>query len=340
MTIKAQLSLIGLCLSLFTTVLSQQSNERYRLMFYNIENLFDTIDNPLTNDEEFLEQGDKHWNNYRYWQKINKTFQVIAAAGHVEPPDIIGMCEVEDFLPLYHLINNTPLAKFNYSVIHENSPDRRGIDVALLVRTDRVKILHYTYYSLRFGWDTTIKTRDILYAKLRVQTDTLHVFVNHWPSRRGGMIKSEPKRMEASKLLSVLIDSLHNTADEPKVIVVGDFNDEPENKSLTYLSKTSELTNLSHDLKKSCSCGTYKYKSHWNMLDQALVSKCLLEKDCSGIKVDSLYILNNKFLLEPDPTNGGYKPYRTYLGPRYIGGYSDHLPILIDFSMFNLNIEE
>lgn len=321
--------LFSLILIILVSGANAQYDTRYRIMFYNLENLFDTIDNPNTNDEEFLVNGDKQWNNFRYWRKVNKTFQVVAAAGDYEPPEIIAVCEVEDFLPLYHITNNTPLAKFNYSIIHKNSPDRRGIDVALLYRRDQIKLLNYQFHPLSFKWDTSMRTREILHAELLMQSDTLHLFVNHWPSRRGGMIKSEPKRLEASRLLRKLTDSIQMISPDASIVIVGDFNDEPENKSLSMFCEDGTFVNLSKDLKAKCTCGTYKYRSHWNMLDQAIVSRNLLRSEAK-VKVDSFYILREKFLLEPDESYGGSKPYRTYLGPRYIGGFSDHLPIVLN----------
>lgn len=322
---------IGVTLISFT---QEASNASYRLMFYNIENLFDTIDNPITHDEEFLPNSDKHWGNYRYWKKINKTFQVIAAAGRNEPPDIIGFCEVEDFLPLYHITNNTPLVKFPYQIVHQNSPDRRGIDVGLVYRSDKIKLIDKNFHRVVFPWDTAAKTREILHASLLLQDDTLHVFVNHWPSRRGGEVKSEPRRVEAAKVLMAAIDSIRSLNEEAKIVVMGDFNDEPHNKSIQLVKNEKGFVNLSEELQTSCKCGSYKFRSEWNMIDQVLISNSLLREERLTVSKNGLRIVDNAFLLELDKTYGGSKPYRTYLGPRYIGGYSDHLPVVLDLDYF------
>lgn len=304
-------------------------NDEFKIMFYNVENLFDTANNPNTNDEEFLPIGDKKWDNYRYWKKINKTFQVIAAAGDAEPPDIIGFCEVEDFLPLYHIVNNTPLMKYPYTIIHRNSPDRRGIDVGMVVRSDRVSVISQQYLPVVFPWDTAAKTREILHATLLLQEDTVHVFVNHWPSRRGGQAQSEPRRMEAAKVVASAVDSILSTNAMAKVVIMGDFNDEPQNNSIRFLKTELGLTNLSDQLEATCKCGTYKYRSEWNMLDQMLISPGLIAHDGLLVSDVGLEIIDDAFLLETDASYGGQKPIRTYLGPRYIGGYSDHLPVVL-----------
>lgn len=308
-----------------------QDNRRgdFRIMFYNTENFFDTIDNPSTNDEEFLPDGDKNWNSYRYWNKVNKLFQVIAAAGEYRPPEIIGLCEVEGYIPLNNLIKNTPLSKYAYNIVHKDSPDRRGIDVALLCRTDKVEILYKEFIRLNYKNDTAWRSRDILYSKLKVSDDTLHVFVNHWPSRRGGESASEKYRLLASSCLSLKTDSLLKADKAAKIVIMGDFNDEPENESLRNLAKNG-LINLSDSLRLRYKYGTYKYRTSWDMFDQFVVSQNLFKDDRLFTNAASLEVFRPDFLLRDDPANGGSKPYRTFLGPRYIGGYSDHLPVLLD----------
>jgi hypothetical protein len=325
---------IGLCFLLLNfgyTLYSQKSNRGdYRLMFYNTENLFDTIDTPNKNDEEFLPDSDKNWDSYRYWKKLKMIYQVIAAAGESSPPEIIGMCEVESFLPLYNLANNTPLSKYPYTIVHQDSPDTRGIDVALLIRNDKVQLIDKVFLKVIFPFDTSANTREILHACLRIQEDTLHVFVNHWPSRRGGEIKSEPRRMVASKVLQQAINSIKTQNPDAKIVVLGDFNDEPQNKSLQQLTSKTDMVNLSQKLQKSCKCGSYKYRSKWNMIDQVIVSKSLLKMEQLYTTTEKISVFSKDFLLIDDTSYGGTKPNRTYLGPRYMGGYSDHLPVLID----------
>lgn len=323
-------SLITLLLVLVVVVsnVSAQRGE-IRVMFYNVENLFDTIDNPFTHDEEFLPGGDKRWDSYRYWKKIKRTYQVIAALGENEPPEIIGVCEVEDFLPLYHIINNTPLSKYPYTVVHKNSPDRRGIDAAIIYRNDKLKLLSSEFIEIIFPDDTARKTREIAYASFLYGTDTLHAFINHWPSRRGGQAFSEQFRVHVAEVLSSKIDSIQAVHNNAKILIAGDFNDEPHNNSLQVLVKKG-MQNLSEGLKEKCKCGTYKFRTQWNMLDQMLVSNSLLSGTGLTTSKKELTIFNADFLIENDDKNGGQKPYRTYLGPTYIGGFSDHLPIYLD----------
>ncbi len=310
---------------------AQKDTASFRAMFYNVENLFDTIDNPQKEDDEFLREGSKKWSNYRYWKKINNTFKVIVAAGSAEPPEIIGLCEVEGFLPLYHLCYNTPLIKYPYSILQFETSDRRGIGTAMLIRTDKIKVLDSHKIEVTFPWDTARKTRDILYASLQIQSDTLFVFVNHWPSRRGGQIASEPYRLRTAQVLGSAIDSVREVVPNAQILVMGDFNDEPHNNSLKQLVSESELTNLSMRLVKRCKCGTYRFRSYWNMLDQVLVSSPLFKKEGVYLKENSVSVMKENFLLMEDKKYGGFKPKRTYLGPRYIGGFSDHLPIIIEF---------
>jgi predicted extracellular nuclease len=329
--VKIYCFLIFLQLFLCKNSIAQTSGERgdIRLMFYNVENLFDTIDNPSTNDEEFLPGGSYHWNNYRYWKKLKKIYQVIAAAGEDSPPEIIGLCEVENFLPLYNLTNNQPLSKYPYTIIHRDSPDERGIDVALLCRKDKVKVLKYSFIEIRLKDKTIKKTREILFATLLTGNDTLHIFVNHWPSRRGGEDVSEKYRIQAANTLKQPIDSLLQINKNAKIVVMGDFNDGPDNQSMLILSK-SGLLNMADGKKETCKCGTLKYKSYWDLFDQMLVSQGLLMYSKLRTSNESFGIFEPDFLLVTDETYGGKKPFRTYQGPKYLGGFSDHLPVLLD----------
>jgi predicted extracellular nuclease len=300
-----------------------------RIMFYNVENLFDTINNPATNDEEFLPEGNYHWNNYRYWQKLKKIYQVIAAAGEDSPPEIIGLAEVESFLPLYNLTQNLPLSKYPYTIIHRDSPDERGIDVALLCRKDKVKVLKYSFISIQEKDNSVKKTREILFATLKTGKDTLHVFVNHWPSRKGGEDASEKFRIQAANTLKHSIDSLLSNNRNAKIIIMGDFNDNSENKSISVLTKTG-MINLAGGLAKKCKCGSIKYQSQWDLFDQILVSPVLLNTKYLHTSFQQFAIFRPDFLLTEDEKYGGKKPFRTYQGPKYLGGFSDHLPVLLD----------
>lgn len=313
----------------------EKSRGDYRIMFYNVENLFDTFNDSLKNDEEFLPDGEKQWNINRYNKKLYSIFKVIAAVGEESPPEIIGLCEIENRKVLSDLIFKTPLSKYEYNIIHKESDDHRGIDVALLYRKDKIKYISEDYLKVNLGENQA--TRDILYFEGAFEdSDTFHFFVNHWPSRRGGEVKSRSKRMQAASVLKTYIDSLQKLNICPKIIIMGDFNDTPVNKSLQSLVLTNpglecnNLINLSEILCKEYKYGTYRYQAEWNLLDQFLVSSQLLIETGIYTKPDLVKIFTSEFLSVEDEKYGGTKPYRTYLGPRYLGGYSDHYPIYLD----------
>ena len=323
----------------------QQANENpgitdsnsFVFMFYNVENLFDTEDDPEINDDEFTPVPPKFWDNHKYEMKLKLITKVVLNTGW-DVPVFIGLCEVENRKVLEDLTKKTALSKFNYGIIHEDSPDHRGIDVALLYQKDIYRPVFHTTIGVRFPFEPETTTRDILYSKGTVGEDTFHIFVNHWPSRRGGPQASEPKRLEASMALRKITDSLFHVNANSKIIITGDFNDGPENNSLTKkLGAVGSIDQLRHPglynymaRLKSEGHGTHKYQMEWNTLDQFIVSSGLL-RDTSGIHAteESAMIFKAGFLLEKDPFNPGFKPYRTYAGPRYLGGYSDHLPILL-----------
>ncbi len=312
-----------------------------RFMFYNAENLFDTINEPGTRDGEFTPSGSYKWTGYRYQEKLISLSKVIIAAGGYSPPDIIGFCEVENKSVLEGLVRRTRLSKFPYKVIHEESPDFRGIDVALLYLPDKIDVIDYHAIPVRFDENKKYTTRDILYAKFLVKkTDTLHVFVNHWPSRRGGQQASEYRRITAAQILRKTIDSLWQKNKDAKIIITGDFNDEPHNSSIsktlgagecTKKMENKQLCNLFYDIKNTNQPGTYKYRGQWNILDQFIVSGAMINSK-NGISTGRGHghIFFTSFLLEEDERYMGYKVKRTYLGPRYKGGFSDHLPVLLD----------
>jgi predicted extracellular nuclease len=312
-----------------------------RIMFYNVENFFDTRNDSLTADDEFLPGSDKDWNNYRFKEKTIHLFKTIAAVGETFPPEIICFAEIENKKVLFELVKNTPLEKYEYEIVHYDSPDFRGIDVGLIYRKDVLKKICSQQLPISFPFDPSRTTRDILYLKaLTENSDTIHLFVNHWPSRRGGQNISEPYRIHVAKILKAKTDSILMINPCANIIITGDFNDQPYDKSLTqslsadtpdepYLCAT--LYNLSAHLLETCKCGTYRYQMNWNMLDQFIVSGNLLHFG-SGLKTCSecLHIARFSFLLLEDKKYGGDKPYRTYQGPIYKGGFSDHLPIYLD----------
>lgn len=321
-------------------IYAQYTEDAYKIMFYNVENLFDTENDSLKNDEEFLPSGDRYWTKSKYFNKLNNIYKVIIAVGKWNPPAIVGICEIENRSVLNDLVNNTPLVKFEYQVIHHESPDRRGIDVGLLYRDDFFKPLYDKAITVNFAENPDYKTRDILYVKgIANNTDTLHIFVNHWPSRWSGQLESEGNRVTAAQTLKNNVDSIFKINPNANIIIMGDFNDTPVNKSLKDVLKanlnynsieTNQLYNLSYLLEQTQNIGSHKYQGEWTMLDQFIVSGFLLDKKNKVYStLNDVHVFNQDFLMEPDESFYGYKPYRTFIGYRYNGGYSDHLPIYL-----------
>jgi hypothetical protein len=308
-----------------------------RIMFYNTENFFDTRDDSLTEDGEFTPQGVRHWNYNRYNIKLNNLYKTIIALGGWQPPDIIGVCEVENKSVLNDLLYRTPLMKYPYRIIHANSGDRRGIDIALLYNSHTVGLLGSRYFRIS---KPGLLTRDILYFKALIDHDTCHIFLNHWPSRSTGQLKTEGHRFTVAQRLSSAIDSLIKTSTNAKIIILGDFNDEPEDESLRVRLKANtnlrnpasgKLYNLSSVPAEGNFKGTVKFRGQWNLFDQVIVSGSLLTARRGLFVMPGGYrIFGPSFLLTPDDQFNGYKPYRTYNGYKYQGGFSDHLPVYID----------
>jgi predicted extracellular nuclease len=317
-----------------------EGNKRIRIVFYNTENCFDTVDDSLTADEDFLPDGRMQWNLTRYKTKLEKISKVLIAAGEWEAPDIIGLAEIENSRVLNDLVSHTALLKYEYRYVHKNSPDSRGIDVALLVNPSTVKILETGFIPVSTGYSER-PTRDILYARLSVSPEEIiHVFVNHWPSRSGGILETEPLRLCTAGILRKKIDSVFHADFRQKVIVMGDFNDSPFDKSLilglqveTNVNSPSPgtLYNLCAGYEQKNKVGSHKFQGQWNMLDQIIVSGALLKPD-KGIRTspDCFSVFAAPFLLTEDKKYAGMEPFRTYRGPVYLGGFSDHLPVMLD----------
>ena len=312
-----------------------------RLMFYNVENLFDTENDSLTNDDEFTPDGMRNWTKSRYWEKLHHISSVIAAIGEWNPPEIIGLCEIENRKVLEDLCFKSGLANFNYKIIHKESLDPRGIDVAMLYRSKQLKPLIYKAIKIDFPFNGTLRTRDILYVKAQARNgDTLHVYINHWPSRAGGQIETERNRLHVSSILRNELDSIFKISKYSKIIIMGDLNDYPENKSVCKILEArtnfdsinpSQLYNLSHIILLNTKTGSHKFEGEWGILDQIIVSgSLLLANEGLFTRKENAHIFSADFLLEDDDLYSGKKLYRTYNGYKYHGGYSDHLPVFID----------
>ena len=321
-------------------VVSQLDTASYCIAFYNVENLFHPTKDSLTQDDAFTPEGLNHWTYKKYFQKINNTAKVLLAMGKGSPPDIIGLEEIENDKTLKDLCYRSPLKKFTYQYVHYESPDNRGIDVALLYRSDRVSILHSTPIHIVFPFEPLSKNRDILYVTAQLPTrDTLHIFVNHWTSRYGGLAATIPKRNHYATVLRQKTDSILKQNKNAYIIIGGDFNDYPSDESLKIILETqipgkspkaSHLFNLMLAFPALQNIGTHKHEDFWGCLDQIIVSESLLSKTASlQIENNKAEIFIEDFMMEPDTKYGGQKPFRTYLGPRYIGGYADHLPVFV-----------
>jgi predicted extracellular nuclease len=313
-----------------------------RVGFWNQENLFDVVDDSLTNDEDFTPAGNHAWNEGRYYSKLMNMSKTIAAIGGWEPIDVLGLCEVENRLVVRELIERTPLREAGYEVVHYNSPDNRGIDVALIYRKARFTLIHSEPIPVRFPEEGARPTRDILYVKgLALGKDTLHIFINHWPSRLGGAQASEPKRMLAAGIVRHKVDSIYAVTPNAAVVITGDFNDHPEDRSINETLAAghdrnnladNSLFNLMHE--KEGKEGTHKYQGHWGILDQVIVT-CSMLKENAPVKVygGKAHIFIAPWLLTEDPQYTGHQLLRTYVGPRYVGGFSDHLPVFVDLEL-------
>ncbi|MGB0839943.1 MAG: hypothetical protein ACPGXL_07375 [Chitinophagales bacterium] len=317
---------------------STKSVSSIEVAFYNVENLFDTQDDPKTDDQEFLPNGEKKWTTERYETKLDKLYKALSGDGSF--PSIVGVSEIENRRVLEDWIKKTPIDD-NYGICQFDSPDGRGIDVGMIYDKAVFKPKEQESLEVKFDFNPNVKTRDILYVEGDLQGEEVHIFVNHWSSRRGGLEASEPKRMACSKVLRNKLDAIYADNVDAKIIIMGDFNDETDNNSITKglgakanpeNLKPRELFNLSAALDAQDK-GTYNYKGTWNMLDQMIVSKAMVNgSEGMQVKIDALQIVMDDFLLYKDKRSGP-RPNRTYGGPNYYGGFSDHLPIVAEFSI-------
>lgn len=310
----------------------------FRVMFYNVENLFDLDDDSLTRDEEYLPGGLRGWSYTRYRQKLINIGRVLVAGGW-NPPAIVGLCEIESRKVLTDLTRYSPVNSLDYRFIHYESPDARGIDVALLYLPEYFRPVHHKPISVSYPHAPDSRTRDVLYVAGTVPTgDTLHCFVCHFPSRHGGELESEQNRKYVASVLRKEVDSVLTTNPESGILIMGDFNDYPDNASMKEVLKAyelneteGELVNLMFPFHRSGK-GTHKHAGEWGALDQLIVSRTLLNTTATFYtRQESVAVFSPTFLLEEDSKFFGWKPFRTYTGMKYQGGYSDHLPVIIDF---------
>lgn len=326
--------LLILC-ELFSIMSAQEMQVNpVRVLFYNVENLFDVYDDTVKDDNDFLPAGLMRWNSSRYDKKIASIYKTISAAGDWEPPAIAAFCEVENRKILEDLIFGTYLSKYSWGIVHEESPDPRGIDVCLIFRTDIVQVVRYKYWIPAENKKGDFTSRSVLYVKLAISSDTLHLFVNHWPSRRGGVLAREDARLSIADMVRGKIDSLTKSGLIPeKILITGDFNSTPDDieiKRLVGKGKLNPLVNLSEGSSDGV-LGTYRYQGTWEMIDQVIVSESLVNSKCGLYTGPEMFrVFRPDFLMMKDPKYPGLVPYATYRGYKYQGGFSDHLPVIID----------
>lgn len=312
---------------------SGKSNGTLRVGFYNVENLFDTLNDPLTNDEDFTPSGKLNWNGKKYSEKLDRIAQVISEMPN-GMADVMGMCEIENRAVLEDLVKSNRLKNQDWGIVHFDSPDERGIDVALIYNAQKASLVSSNAIELKL--DGGDRTRDVLHVVLRADSEDLHFFVNHWPSRSGGQAESEPARILAAQLLLSEIEGVRKTDPKAKVICMGDFNDHPTDKSIaTVLGATgalgSPLFNYMFDDQLRGE-GTHWYKGEWGSLDQFVATNALVSAQkgwCAA--AESAEIVRKDYLFFADK-EGAKRPSRSYAGDAYKGGYSDHLPISITLS--------
>ncbi len=303
----------------------------YTIAFYNLENLFDAEDDERTLDEDFTPKGFKQWTPKRYAHKLAKLARTIFEIGKEDnkyPPVLLGISEAENERVIQDLIQTAPLDGLNYGYVHYESPDERGIDTALLYNPNYFKVLFseplpLLVDNLNGQRDTT---RDILYVKGTLNNETVHVFVNHWPSRRDGGDVTEYKRISAAKVIKEKMQHIAEEELSPNYIVMGDFNDDPSSKSIQTMLEDTSLYNPMEKLHFPKQRGSANYKNSWSLFDQIIISHSFLNYQKGTHSFSKADIFDDSFLREK---TGKYKgnPHRTYAGSKYLGGYSDHFPV-------------
>lgn len=345
----------------FVIINAAFAQEPVRIAFWNMENFFDPFVDSTKTYNAFTEDGMQHWTKSRFYKKRNNMYKAILAMSENRPLGILGMCEVENEYVLSTLFEQTPLKKHNYRFVHYEGPDKRGIDPAIVYSIDHFQLVESAVIPYYNPEDTAYHSRDILYAKfisvnqapelvpelvegrerLASMADTIHVFVNHWPSRYSGELETVGSRSCSAAILKSKVDSIVATAPEcyqPKVIMMGDLNDCPTDPSVydvlraRHPSEMEEgcLVNLFGNSEGLGFEGTLKHQADWQIFDQIIVTPEVMKGKGLHYQEGSARIFHADFMLEDDETYHGKKLFRTYIGPRYFGGFSDHLPVYMD----------
>lgn len=309
--------------------------------FYNLENLFDTENDTLIFDDDRTPTGKDNWTEERYWHKIEQLSTVLlelGATSKTSNPDILGVCEVENLKVLKDLIHHKNLQSFNYGIIHFNSPDERGIDVALLYKKEVFIPVNFNSHRLLLFNDDGERnyTRDQLIVEGLLDNEKIYFLVNHWPSRSGGEARSRPFRLEAAKLNKRILDSVKRQDINAKIVSMGDFNDDPTNESFKKVLKVEgslnklDSTGLYGPMEKIFrkGKGSLAYRDKWNLFDQFYMTANLITVKHESYRYWKSGVFTPDYLIDPKGKYKGY-PLRTYAGGSYIGGYSDHFPIYL-----------
>ena len=340
---KPHFILVIFIIVILKAVYSQQdslTSDSVMIVFWNVENFFDPFYDSTLSYNEFTASGSQHWTLSRFYRKRNNLYKAIVSFSQQQAIGIMGMCEVENDYVLNALFNSTPLRQFNYRWVHYEGPDRRGIDPAIVYSKDRFQLIHSEAIPYENPHEPAFISRDILYAKLfDYRNDTVHCFINHWPSKYRGERETEEARNGAARILRRKVDSIIEAINPmPKIIIMGDFNDIPDApcikevlgaKALDECNEKDPLVNLFANPQKLGFKGTLKYRETWMTFDQIIVSKSLLNNDMLHCISSDARIIKEAFLLEEDRTYQGLKLNRTYVGPKYHGGFSDHLPVML-----------
>lgn len=302
----------------------------YTIAFYNLENLFDTKNDPNTLDDDFTPKGKKNWHYKRYKNKIKKLGRVISQLGSEKSfhlPAIVGVVEIENATVLEDLVQTRALKNHNYGIVHYDSPDERGIDVALLYKKELFELLSSETFPLYLNSKNGERdyTRDILLVTGNLNGELIHILVNHWPSRRSGLDNNEAKRIKAAQLATLIAHKIQSKNERAKIIIMGDFNDDPTSKSVkNYLVNNTFYNPMERLIGRGN--GTLNYKGTWHLFDQIIFSKNFMDIKKNKHSFKYAEVFDKYFLKE---WKGKFKgnPFRTYIGKWYQGGFSDHFPV-------------
>lgn len=303
--------------------------------FYNVENIYDTSDDPNTLDNDFTPSGKYEWTPDRYKTKLDRVSEVLSLMDN-DLPDVVGLCEIENKGVLEDLIATSLLRPGQYGIVHYDSPDERGIDVALIYKRSVLELEHSEKIKVVLPVNEDPNTRDILYVRAKAGGQALHFFVNHWPSRRAGQQESEPSRIKAAEIVKTRMDAILSSDPSARILMMGDFNDYPTDKSIReVIGASGNRGGLFYNTVDSLNAigqGSYWYKGAWNALDQIIISNSLVSGNEGWVLDNSrpVRFINDERLLFRD-REGVARPNRTYVGDDYKGGYSDHLAVVSYF---------